>query len=63
VGLIPRFALKSGFSDAVGRLRAINRWRTEKAGGTMKARLIRLTTIVASLTALAAVLGAGQKWR
>jgi hypothetical protein len=33
------------------------------AGGTMKARLIRLTTLVASLAALAAVLGAGQKWR
>jgi hypothetical protein len=29
----------------------------------MKARLIRLTTLVASLAALAAVLGAGQKWR
>lgn len=29
----------------------------------MKARLIRLTTLVASLGALAAVLGAGQKWR
>jgi hypothetical protein len=28
----------------------------------MKARLVRLATIVASLGALAAVLGAGQKW-
>ncbi len=29
----------------------------------MKARLVRLTIVVGSLTALAAVLGAGQKWR
>jgi hypothetical protein len=29
----------------------------------MKARLIRLTTLVGSLAATAAVLGAGQKWR
>ena len=28
----------------------------------MKARLLRLTTVVGSLAALAAVLGAGQKW-
>jgi hypothetical protein len=29
----------------------------------MKARLLRLTTAVGSLAVLAAVLGAGQKWR
>lgn len=29
----------------------------------MQARMIRLTTLVGSLTALVAVLGAGHKWR
>lgn len=28
----------------------------------MKARLMKLATVVASITALVAILGAGQKW-
>jgi len=55
-------ATEDGVAEAACRSKRDTQDGTKGGGAFVKARIVRLTLTLASIAALAAALGAGQKW-